>query len=510
MKFPFIFAFWIGGLDGGFQWVAENNRFWSNVKEKDAVEMVATDKGGRLTIKYIDKPVTLDKPVEWSFGLTPTPARTKARDWGKFAFFQTAGIVNPPEAPPAELQKTDASRYSKQMASYRYYNGDLWKQDQKLIYAFIYHGYWQEIFGYPGTYDPVRQPAGSLKKSTQWLHGLGIKVIIYAGWGMATAAPEWRDYGQEMIRLPLYNSGYGTYRQCPTTLWQDWFVYKMAEMIKDYDIDGIFIDSVTSPVITENYTPGMRWVDADGKVHGSYPILASREWLKRLYKLWHGEMKPNGVVYNHNSPPAVMCIENFADVRTPSEFAQTHEGAMDRAFYDYFVAKNGGEQYGLFVEFTNKDWMGAWAKKKINQLYAAALPLNVSIKSVSLYTSKRASYDLDAQPMTEIWAASRWLDRSTAEYLPWWKNADYVKTEPADEQVIHALWLQKGQKALLCVSNLKNQPREIAVTLNTDKLGFKVGAVEDAITGQKLTAEGNKIVVPVAFERYRLLKLSPQ
>jgi hypothetical protein len=508
LKFPFIFSYWVGGTEGGIQWMAESNRGWSNVTEKDVARVEPTAEGATLSVRFVDKPVKLEKPVEWSFGIIPTPSRVKPKDWGKYAFYQAAGIVNIPQEPAKELQKENPNQYSKAVNAWRYFNGAQWKADQKLIYAFIYHGYWQELFGYPGTDDPKRQEA--LKKSVEWLHGLGIKVIVYAGWGMNNAAPEWKDYGTEMVRLPLYNSGYGTYRQCPTTLWQDWFVWKMAAMIRDYDIDGIFIDSVTSPFLTENYTPGMRWVDDAGKVRGSYPILASREWLKRLYKLWHGEMKPNGVVYNHNSPPAIMAIENFCDVRTPSEFAQTYEGVMDRKFMDFFIAKNGGEQYGLFVEFTNKDWMGAWARKKVNQLYAASLPLNVSVKSVNLFTPKHGSYDLDAQPMQEIWAASAWVDRSTAEYLPWWRNAEFIKVEPSDDMVLHALWLQKGKKALLCLSNLDPKPRTLTATLDFGKMGFKGATADDAITGAPVTVNGNVISLPVEAERYRLVRLTAQ
>ncbi|MBI2201638.1 MAG: hypothetical protein HYU43_06825, partial [Armatimonadetes bacterium] len=472
-------------------------------------EIASDETTGTLTVHFIDRPVTLDRPTDWSFGFIPTPARVKPRDWGRYAFMQTGGIVIEPHAPPDEgLQTQDPNGYFKAKQSWDYYSGDRWKRDRELIHAFVYHGYWQELFGYPGTYDPLRQQ--KLRESVRWLHGLGIQVVLYAGWGVNVDAPEWKDFGREMVRLPLYNTGYGTFRQCPTTLWQDWFVYKMVELIRDYDIDGIFIDSVTSPIETENYTAGMRWVDEKGKVRGSFPVLATREWLQRLYKLWHGEIRTHGIVYNHNSPPAVIPIENFADVRTPSEFAQHHDGRFDRQFLDFYLAKNGGEPYGFFVEHTNKDWMGEWARKKTNQIYAVALPLNVSIKAVNLYSASltRGSYALDAQPIPWVWAANRWIDRSTAEYLPWWRNGDYVSTSPNDEQVLTALWLQRGRNALFCLSNLHHAPRRIEAVLNLEKMGLQNVQAEDALTGEKLPAQGGRLTLDVDFERYRLLQLT--
>jgi hypothetical protein len=282
-------------------------------------------------------------------------------------------------------------------------------------------------------------------------------------------------------------------------------------MIRDYDIDGLFIDSVTSPIITENFTPGMRWTDPEtGKIQGSYPILASRQWLMRLYKLWHGELKTDGVIYNHNSPPAIMAIENFTDVRCPSEFAQTHKGEVDKNFTDFFIAKNGGEQFGLFVELTNKDWMGEWAAKKTPQILALCLPLNVSIKAVNLYEPYRdnATYGTNEQLMAWMWQANKWLERSTAEYLPWWKNASYLTTSPADEQVLTALWLHKGSKALLVVSNLKNQPRKVDVNLSLAQLGMSNVTAQDAISGAAVEADGGKLSLDIEPERFRLIKVT--
>ncbi|MBI4024551.1 MAG: hypothetical protein HY360_06190 [Verrucomicrobia bacterium] len=504
---PYTYMFWVGGVEGGLQWFAENNRNWFNASEHNAVQITRTDTTASLKINFIDKLTTLDRPTEWSFGFLPTPTRVKPKGSGEFAFFQT-GQLETDQLPAPDPAKTTPEAFWDLNQEYKYYTGERWKHDKQLITCFIHHGYWQELFGYPGTFEPPRQER--TRKSAAFLHGLGVKTIVYAGWGMHTEAPEWKDYGMEMVSLPLKNMGYGTFRQGIGTPWQDWFLHKMAQMTRDYDIDGIFIDSVTSVTTEENYTEGVRWVDAQGKLRGSYPLLATREWLKRLYKLWHGELKKDGLVYNHNSPPAIMMIENFEDVRTPSEFAQNYDGPLDRKFLGFYIAKNGGEQFGLFVEHTSKDWMGAWARRKTNQLYSFALPLNNAIKAVSLQSASvtQPSYALDAQPQPWIWAANKWVNRSAAEYLPWWKNSGYVTTTPNDDQIIHALWLQKGEKALLCVSNLKNEPRDIQVALNLGALGFNKIEVKDAITGEQVPAEGGKLSVKVDFERYRLLKVT--
>jgi hypothetical protein len=212
-----------------------------------------------------------------------------------------------------------------------------------------------------------------------------------------------------------------------------------------------------------------------------------------------------------------MAIETLVDVRCPSEFAQSHTGEFDKTFLEYFEAKNCGEPFGTFNELTNKDWMGQWANKKTVQVFALCLPLNISIKANSaLFNQNNGQYGTYAiegnhgpnQIMPWLWSANKWVGRSTAEYLPWWKNAQYISTTPADDQVLHALWLHKGQKALLCVSNLKSIARNIDVQLNLAELGMKSITVEDAITGEKIEAPDGKMNLDVDFERFRLLKIS--
>ena len=74
--------------------------------------------------------------------------------------------------------------------------------------------------------------------------------------------------------------------------------------------------------------------------------------------------------------------------------------------------------------------------------------------------------------------------------------------------MLTALWLHKGKKTLLCVSNLKNEARKIDVDLKLPELGMTAITAEDAITGEKIATEGGKLQVEVAPERFRLIKVT--
>ena len=63
---------------------------------------------------------------------------------------------------------------------------------------------------------------------------------------------------------PLKNTGYGTFHQSMPSLWQNWFVFKTAQMIRITILTGCSLIR-QRVVLTENYTAGMRWVDSKGK-----------------------------------------------------------------------------------------------------------------------------------------------------------------------------------------------------------------------------------------------------
>jgi hypothetical protein len=495
---PFNPSPWLGGMEGGVQFLAENPRHWHNVDEEAVIRMRPTGDRVEFSVAFVDRPVPAGRRLEWSFGLMPTPNRVLSAGWENYNFMQHVGTPQLDLPDPAETDELTFQKALEEAGS---------KYRDKNVGAVILFSRWNELFGYPGTFEPER--AQRLRNFVQAMHSVDIKVLVYAGWGVSTQAPEWADFGSELITLPVRNSGYGTFRQEPASLYSDLFVYRVAEMIREFNIDGIYSDSQAAVTKSFNYG-GPRWIDDHGEVRGSYPILAYRDLYKRLYKVFHGEVMENGIHYCHQSGPANMAVESFVDVRCPAEFVQMYEGEFDTDFLHTFMAGMSAQQHGLFAEVTNKNWMDS-ARKMVTQLYALAMPLNVHVKAIAIFSPwiPQDSYALNAQPMPRIWAAQSWLGIETAEYLPWWRNAEYLSTNPADEQVLTALWLHRGEKALLSVSNLFREPRQIEARLNLEQLGFSGLRAEDAITGEIIEVHGDRIPLEIDFERFRLLKLTP-
>ncbi|MCF7838786.1 MAG: hypothetical protein K9N49_09165 [Candidatus Marinimicrobia bacterium] len=498
MVYPFTFQTWLGYLEGGLQWYCENARNWRNADPKQAIRVEKDEAATTLTVNFVDTPIALDGPLDWHFGLMPTPARTKLGGAEDHAYFQFTGT--PPVEPDAALQATDPQEFAAQVERIQ----ELATFGEKGVKAVILFSQYNDLFGYPGIKDAGKRER--LRQFVPFMHAQGVKVLVYNGWGITTECDEWEEWGSELVNLPLKNAGYACYWNTPVSLYPDLFLYRMAEHIREFGLDGIYMDSTTG--LNYSLHPnGMRWTDERGRPRGSFPVRAMRDFTKRIYKVLHGEVLEDGIYYNHHSPQANVCVENFADVRCPSEFAQFYEGAFDQAFIDYFLAKNGGIQYGYHAELTNKNWMKSMTKP-LNELNALAVPLGVSFKAVTFAPWIAQDYSSMAQPMPKLWAAFAWLESEKAVHLPWWEDDAYIATAPTDG-VLTAVWLRQGERALVSISNLPKEPRTIEVTLDLAAMGLPDAVAEDAIVGGAVPLDNGRMTIEIEGQRWRLIKLAP-
>ena len=501
-EYPFTYHIYQGNYDGGIQWYCERQFDWSNNDLRKVIK-VENDKfkGSVTEIRFVDKPVAAGKTLNWSWGFISTPGRTPAPGLDQGIFVQFGGIW--PHVKPSEAElNADLKNRAKRLSYIN--NLNYAKAHPKDINGMIFFAgsgptALSDEWGYPGWSVWARGKA--FRELAEYMYP-EVKVITFAGWGMSVDAPEWKIYGDDMTNLPLKNSGFRTYWASPLSVYPDMFLYNLKNQLVDKShVRGIYMDSTTGMEYSNNYI--IRWLDESGNVRGGYPLRAMRNFTKRIYKLFHGEVISDGIYYNHHSPQGNAMIENFTDVRCPSEFAQFYNGKFDQSFVDFFAAKNGALQFGYYGEFTNKNWMPS-ATKMLIQLQALAVPMNLGFKALGI-TNSSPNYELKSVPMLEVAQAKQWINSETAKYLPWWKNSSYLTLKPAND-TLSALWLQKD-KALVCVSNLLDKDRTIELDLMVESLGFTPKEAVDAINGEKYKINNGKIKLNIEFERYRLIKL---
>ena len=114
--------------------------------------------------------------------------------------------------------------------------------------------------------------------------------------------------------------------------------------------------------------------------------------------------------------------------------------------------------------------------------------------------------------MSHIWGVQRRFGVESAEWHPYWSNAGLVRAQPAS--VLVSLYLRRargtqGPGALLVISNLSaTEAVEAQVALDLAPMGL-MGDLKatDALTGEHLALGGEKLAVPVAPVRMRMVEV---
>lgn len=381
----------------------------------------------------------------------------------------------------------------------------------------VFHSGWKgdkgqgglEWGGWP-SHPPNPERGEQLKQAVALAHKYGLKVMLYTGWGVAAESDAFRYFGHELIRKPVENSGFGTYRQAAGLqgAYIDYMAYAIADLIRTYDIDGVFWDSCSNLFPDQNLEIGNGWIDDQGRVHPTYPVRATRELFRRIYNLVHGGLKEDGVIINFGG--SIWAINAYADVFHRGEGTPMHAKTLREAWapLEEFRASYWGLPFGLRYLAMNKNFKRL--PMTVNKHHAVTL-LHACHTKATKPGARKPSYDVQAEPHAAIWRSRNWLplDEQTRAFY-YFGEDQVVRLEPAT--LLSSVFVSgDGRRALVVVSNLDLQAVPGAkVTLDLEKIGFPARAslrAEDAITGAPIKQNGGRLTLDIDPERFRLLKL---
>ncbi|MBM4078357.1 MAG: hypothetical protein FJ278_01575 [Planctomycetes bacterium] len=448
----------------------------------------------------MDAPVELRKPIRLQFGLQASPIRPL-----------------PPED-VTHIWQINGPSLEEEL--YR-------KSSEAGATAVVFHGGWKggkgdDWGGWPSQpRDPERRKA--LKDAVALAHKHGLKVMIYTGWGVDATSDAWKHFGHEMIRKPIENSGFNTYRQAAGLqgAYNDYVAYALAELIRDYDVDGVLWDSTSNVFSDENLRIGNGWVDEKGNVRPAYPVRAARELYRRVYNLVHGELPPageprlyggkdNGVIVNH--PGSIWAINVYSDVHHRGEGAPMHARTLRESWrpLEEYRAAYSARPFGLPYLGMIKNFKRL--PMRVNNHLAVTLLHGAHAKGIaSSFEDKLQNYGYDSQPHARIWQARKWLpfDAQTRWHV-FYEGQKAVQPEPAS-LLASAFVSGDAKRALIVVSNLDKDPVPAArVRVDLKALGLNPAAplaLEDAILRQPVEFKDGAFAMDLEPERYRLLKL---
>ncbi len=348
------------------------------------------------------------------------------------------------------------------------------------VNTLVYHESWTEVQAYGST----ELHGDKLHDLVRACHERDIKLLLYFGYELSDAAPEWDLYRDEVLVQPR-RGGYQrkdipqtAYICCYRSPWKEYVLHSIARMMDEYDIDGVYLDGTTEPFGCANELHGCGYVDDDGERHRTYPIFAVRDLMRRMRQIVKSR-KPDGLISAHMSASVTMPTLAFVDAYWDGEQLDVKERGFRLAF-DAFRAEFMGRNYGVPAEFLS------YEKKPFTfqEALGMALVHDVLVRP-TVHGNK-------LEVMSKVWRAWDEFDVNSAEWVPYWREGGPVTSEDAGALISSYV---KPEAALSVVTNCGERAQRFRVEIDARALGLDPDqlAVTDALTGEVLEVHGGAV-----------------
>ena len=350
-----------------------------------------------------------------------------------------------------------------------------------------YMGLWEMLLGS----DEYRQ-------GVEGVHDAGLQYYVYTYKALPPRHRLHGDYFDEWGLLPRVrwlNPGtradarnYDGDSTCCNSPYTDYFVASYERAVREYGLDGIYLDGSTKPSLCTNEHHGCGYRDGAGELRGTYPIFATREMLKRLYAVTHLS-KPQGIVDVHESFCLCIPTTSFCDVIYTGE----HEPFSPERVHEVRV-RYGWRAWGMPIEVLGNTpnhvrfAQRYWAYMLIHD--ARVRPAGAQARN-------------DMQRKTAN--IRRILEPFRGPECTWMPYYEPSPFRAMDEGLYVSAWGRPQGDYLLAVAYFGRKPERIVGRISTALSGR--WRATNPLTEQACELDASGLRVPIAFECFRLIHL---
>ncbi len=275
----------------------------------------------------------------------------------------------------------------------------------------ILHEEWSVIQNWGRPEDEKR-----FKAFVDKCHALGMKVMAYFGYEYSSLAPGFSEKAQGYLIKNSEGAFTGGWQRKP---WQrdfmvcyngnysDEMIKRAEHVMDDYGVDGIYTDGTFVPWECANEVHGCGYRDKDGKLHVTYPILAVREHVKKLYE---AVVSRGGILDTHQSSCCIMPTLSFCDSYYDGENIQKLlRNNPESMTPDSFKAEFFGYNLGIPCNFIAYSSEG----------YPMSFPAGFSLIH-NVFPRPSQLWDLDY--VSGIWKIFDEYKLDGAKWIPYYEN----------------------------------------------------------------------------------------
>ena len=339
------------------------------------------------------------------------------------------------------------------------------------------HWFWAEKdgtkYGWPSPLFTEPEIEG-LRQTIAEDTALGIRPSTYMGYpAVGSPSPLSRQFGYEWSRRPMSTQpseppkGHYFWDVCAHSGYADYMAAGAQWMLDDLGFYGLYTDGCAQAYPCKNTHHGCGWVDEAGQVHSTWPVFATREMLKRMYKLIHAKHE-DGYLVNHVSFNTLIPTMSFSDIVYSGEHEQ-YENLLR------FRVRWQGKQWGYWSVLLGGD----------AHIYE---PLHMTwclLHGVSVWPQGWTDRNDASRKTSNLWQTYDRFGYRDAQWIPYFRAEKLVSNADA-EQVKTSLYLIQGERALLVVANLTPEVVQARVHVDLEAMGLKGTVVRNALTDEAL------------------------
>jgi len=445
LSLPVKPVLWLGREEAGFAFYMESPKN-TQPADKDKVYSVRTEGDTvYITIDLMDSMprdwarykqdswYTPLEPVEFSFGMQATPVRPYVRN----KEFERVFHRNWKDV--SSMSEQQLAEYCLALKKY----GVKWH---------TFHEDWSMIQNYGLAWDEEH-----FKSVVNALHNAGIKVMVYFGYECSTMVPSWFEKKNNYLmkapdgrirggwqRLPHQRD----YMVCYAGDYSEIMLERVAYVMDEYGVDGIYTDSTYIPQDCANESHGCGWRDENGQLHTSWPVRKLREHVKKLYEVVHSR---GGIVEAHQSSCCSPMLLAFADSYFDGEHIQ-----------HLFASQSGSlmNTGAMRSEFTGVNFGVNFQFLSITKTYLEGCGIMLLHNGCTkVYGSNGMERVREA---SEIWETMDDFGTDDARFDGYWQESCPVKSD--HEGVLVSAWTNHNGDVLAVAVNMTEEKQQVRVT----------------------------------------------
>lgn len=533
IDFHFGPSVWIGDEERGLTWQSESAVNWHNRDPEKALQIRPEGETTHLLANFVDKGKRLSagESLTYRFALLATPVKPMVRNAWDLRVMRSGPSGRELDLPNRTFDGKPQLQYLADLGVRNLY-------------------WWVSSTNWPWPLPENEELGEQIRNLNKAGQAAGLKLNPYAIHIRYPLGVEAFDqYGAQIVQHPIKVAAWGSrvpvnmelprpgpfarigdtqlcVQFCPkSTAAQDSYVYSLAERQANYGDNGVYLDGTAQVMPCTNQEHGCGYIDEEGNLQPTYPVFASRDFIRRIYRTIKAH-DPQGIVDLHywlpNPAQAAYSDINFTGEQWHQLRFTGADHVSDELTLERFRSMFMGYQVGTPTDLMSYRLGSTRRVAAISLLHDVPVRLNQGGRGLEELLEKetwegsaaaiqRIKEDADYfRLLPRIWKLRDEFEINEAKAFFYWNNASHVTVTP---ERAHATFFAHPENGLLAlVSNLEREKREVHVRFNLGKLGLTGQELEavNALNGElhPITADG-VVKLPIESEDWLYLWVRP-